>query len=629
MLYCVRRGPVPEGVQRPSAPIRFGVFDVDLHSGELRRQGVKVKLQQQPFQALVMLLERPGEVVTREELRKKLWPAQTFVDFDRGLNKAINRLREALGDDADNPRFIETLPQRGYRFIAPVEAQLDLRVQPSEGSGLATTSSARRWLLASAVMVLAIPLLTFGLLRDRLLPRTAPRIESVAVLPLQNLSAEPGQEYFTDGMTDELITQLAKIGSVRVISRTSSMQYKGVRRSLPAVARELNVDAIVEGTVLRSGERVRITAQLIRARDDRHLWAESFERDVHDVLTLQGEVAQAVARQIQVKLTAEQQTTLARARPVNPQAHEAYLKGNYFLRPDRLDKSIEFFNQAIALDPGYAQAYAGLSLANVYLGIFGLIPSGEAYPPAKVAAMKALELDETLAEAHNALADVKKGYDWDWAGAETEYKRALELNPSDALAHSWYADYLSKMRRHEEAVAEARRARELDPISASRTAVLGMFLYRAHRYDEAIETCYKALELDPNYPNAFWFLALAREQKRELPQAIAALEKAASTSNTPLFRALLGHAYALAGERAKALSALDELKALSRRRYVSPLDIALVHTGLGDRDSAFQWLEKAYQERTMRIQELPEPHFDSLRSDPRYKDLIRRIGLPL
>ena len=373
---------------------------------------------------------------------------------------------------------------------------------------------------------------------------------------------------------------------------------------------------------------VRITAQLIQARDDRHLWSEKFERDLGDVLKLQGEVAEAIAGQIQIKLTPQEHAILARARPVNPQAFEAYLAGNYFRNKMEGDKSIELFTKAIELDPDYAQGYAGLSMSYVSLGIFGLRPSGEVYPKARAAAMKALELDETVAEAHVTLADVKKGYDWDWAGAEAEYKRALELNPSYSMAHALYADYLSKMRRHEEAIAEARQARKLDPISVPANVVLGMTLYRARRYDEAMGACQKALELDPNLPNALWFQALADEQKRRLPEAIAKLKKAVSLSDAPLFRALLANAYALAGERAKALNFLDELTALSQQRYVSPLDFAVVYTGLGDRNSAFQWLEKAFQERTMRIQELPEPIFDSLRSDLRFPDLMRRIGLP-
>jgi TolB-like protein/Tfp pilus assembly protein PilF len=458
-------------------------------------------------------------------------------------------------------------------------------------------------------------------------------IESLAVLPLENLSNDSEQEYFADGMTDELITELAKITSLRLISRASIMQYKGTRKPLPLIARELGVDAVVEGTIVRSGQTVRITAKLVQACDDRHLWSEKYERALGDVLTLQGEVAQAIADQIQVKLTSKEHASLAHIRSINPQAHEAYFKGSFFRNKwteEGLDKSIQYLSEAIELEPAYAQGYAGLSLSYCALGIFGIRPARDVYPKARAAAMRALDLNETVAEAHISLADVKKGYDWDWPGAEAEYKRALNLNPSYAIGHMWYADYLSKMGRHSDAIAEATRARELDPISVDSNAFLGFILYRARRYDEALKACQKGVELDPYHPEGHWFLALPHEQRRELPEAIAELQKAVSFSGGGApYLALLGRAYALAGERTKASSILDELTTLSDKKYVSPLDFAVVYTGLGDRNSAFHWLEKAYQERTMRIQELPQPIFDSLHSDPRYRDLMRRIGLSL
>ncbi len=599
--------------------IRFGIFEV--HANELRR--------------------RPGEVVTREELQKRLWPADTFVDFDRGLNRGINKLREALGDNSESPRFIETLPRRGYRFIAPVEtAGSHLSLTPVEGSlppsSSQKTSSQKRWQLAAAGALGAIALLSLGLnaagIRDRFLARGAqPRIESLAVLPLQNLSSDPAQDYFADGMTDGLITEIARIGSLRVISRTSIMQYKGTHKLLPMIAKELGVDAVVEGTITHSGHKVRITAQLIRASDDRHLWSEKYERDLGDALKLQGEVAEAIAGQIEIKLTLQEHTTLLRARHVNPRAYEAYVEGSYFgskVSEDSLNKSVALLTQAIELDPNYAQGYAGLSHSYYVIGMLGLRPAGEAYAKAKAAAEKALELDPTVAEAHNTLAEVNRGYDWDWAAAEAEYRRALELNPSYSLAHSGYAGVLSNMGRHEEAIAQVRRARELDPISVSSNTALGRILFRARRYDDSITACQKAVELDPNDASPLWWMALSHEQKREFPKAIVELEKAVILSGEgTLSRGLLANAYALAGETNKALSILGELKKFSRKRYVSPLDMAIVYTGLGDRNSAFQWLEKAYQEHTMRIQELPEPIFDSLRSDPRFRDLMRRLNL--
>jgi TolB-like protein/Tfp pilus assembly protein PilF len=572
-------------------PVRFGSYEVDLRAGELHRQGLKVKLQEQPFQILAMLLECPGAVITREEIQRRLWPTNTFVDFDRGLNRAMNRLREALRDTADHPRFIETIPKRGYRFIAPVE-RAGIHIGFKNGEAV--------------------------------------RIESLAVLPLENLSADRAQDYFADGMTDELITEIAKITSLRVISRRSTMQYKGARKPLPLIATELGVDAILEGSVLHSSPRVRITVQLVRAREERHLWAESYERDLCDILPLQREVAQAIVDQLQTRLTPQDDCTPPQSHPVLPGAYEVYLRGMFFRHKwteVSLFQSVELFIEANRLDSAFARGYAGLSQSYCAIGILGSLPAAEVYPKAKAAALKALELDETIAEAHNSLADVLKSFAWDWAAAQLEYRRALELNPSDHVAHMWYADWLSKMGRHAEAITEAARARELAPVSVDSGSFLGLILYRSRRYQEAIAACRNALDLDPYYPVVYWFLALSYLQTGELPAAIAELNKAVGLSDSPIYRALLGHAYALLGDRVKALSTLDDLIMLSRQRYVSPLDIAVVYTGMGERDCAFEWLEKAYQGRTMRIQELPDPIFDSLRADDRFADLMRRIGL--
>jgi TolB-like protein/DNA-binding winged helix-turn-helix (wHTH) protein len=478
-------------------PIRFGVFEADLASGELRKQGVRIKLQDQPFQALVALLERPREVVTRDELQKRLWPGDTVVDFDRGINKAINRLREALGDDADNPRFIETLPQKGYRFLAQVEAvQAEPPVggPPPETATRAPAGPHRR--NRRAVLAIAGGLAPVVAIGYRFLPSRQRPIQSIAVLPLENLSGNPAEEYFSDGLTDELIGEIARIGSLRVISRTSVMQYKGgARKSLPAIARELNVDAILEGTVAQSGGRVRITAQLIRAQDDRHLWSERFERDLTDILVLQSEVARAIAGKIRIELTPGEQSSLSRTRRVNPQAYEAYLKGSYFLHKGipGLSRSIEFFTQAIQLDPSQAEAHAGLAEVLCFAGIFGLRPSSETYPEARVSALKALQLDESNAAAHNVLADVKKGYDWDLAGAVAEYKRALSLNPSHLLTRLWYAECLTRLARYDDAVAESGRALALDPVSPIANINRALIFWRARRYDAAIRASQQGL----------------------------------------------------------------------------------------------------------------------------------------
>lgn len=575
----------------PAAPtIRFGCFEVDTRSGELYRQGVRINLPGQPFQALMLLLERLGEVVTREELQNRLWPGSTSGDFERGLNKAINKLRVALGDDAEKPRYIETLPQRGYRLVARVD-------------------------LSQAL--------------DDHVPQQMPRIGSLAVLPLQNLSGDPAQEYFSDGMTDELISEVAKIRSLRVISRTSVMLYKTSDKSLPAIAKELRVDAVLEGSVMRSGERVRITAQLIHAPEDRHLWSGRFEHDMRDILQLQAEVAQSIAAQI-LKVVDPAQVNPAAARRVHPPAYEAYLKGNFFrdkLNPMDLEKSIDFFTQAIGLDPAYAPAYGALARCYQFVGIFGMRHPAAVFLEVRANALKALELDKTVPAAHIALASVTIFDSWDWAAAEAECREVVELHPGYSFTHAHLADYLSIRGRHTEAITQFRRALELDPISPEYNNWFALMLYRARRYDESIAHCQKVLEVDPHHVNALWFLALSLQQKGALAEAIARLESAVSLSGGPHYRAMLGRAYALAGQRAKALTILDELETLSRERYVSPFDMAVIHLGLGDQISLFEYLDEAYRQKVWRIIELTMPFFDSLRSDPRWLDLVQRIGL--
>jgi TolB-like protein/DNA-binding winged helix-turn-helix (wHTH) protein/Tfp pilus assembly protein PilF len=602
--------------------IRFEDFEVDPASGELRKQGVKIKLQEQPFQALIALIERPGGVVTREELQERLWPPDTVVDFDRGLNKAINRVREALGDDAERPRFIETLPQRGYRFLAQVESDL-----PPEPPLSARRALRRRPALAVAAALVVLLVLAIALR----LQTASTRIESIAVLPLENLSGNPGQEYFSDGLTDELIGEIARIGSLRVISRTSSMRYKGgARKTVTEIARELNVDAILEGTVVQSGQRVRITAQLIRARDDRHILSESYERDLVDILALQGEVARAIAGQVQIKLTPAEQTSLTAKRQVNGEAYEAYLRGDFFLHKSLpgIDKSIGFFLQAIQVDPAQAEAHAGLAEALCYAGIFGLRRSQEAFPAARAAALKALELDPSNAGAHNALGSVKESFEWDLAGAAAEFQRALQLNPSHLLTRLWYAEQMARVGRFDDALAESGRAIALDPVSPGSLTNRAMIFFRAGRFDEAIRTSRQALDLDPAMVNALWWLGMSYAGARDFPNSIATLTKAAGMTNGTLFLGLLGHVYGRAGDRTKALATLADLTTMAGQgRYVSPMDFAIVHAGLGDANATFEWFEKACQSRDSRVHELRWMYFDGMRSDPRYAGFMRRIGL--
>jgi TolB-like protein/Flp pilus assembly protein TadD len=568
--------------------IRFGPFEVDPQAGELRRMGSKVNLQGQPFQVLALLLERPGEMVTRDELCTKLWPADTFVDFERGLNKAVNKLRAALRDDPDKPRFIETLPLRGYRFIAPVES-----LQQAQ-------------------------------------PRHTPRIDSLAVLSLENLSGDPSQEFFSDGLTEELICALANISTLRLISRTSTAAFKGSRKSLPQIASELGVAAVVEGTVARSGQSVRVTVQLIFAADDSHIWAGRYERDLCDILKLQAEIAQSIASKIHKLVQPAESSRVQRTPRVDPGAYEACLMGTFLrdkLTPFDLEQSVKCLNQAIQLDPRYARGYGELSLAYFYLGLFGMGPPGDLFPKAKANAVRALELDETVACAHIGLASVHIFYDWDWAAAEFQIKQAMELRSGDSVTHAHYADFLSIRGHHSEAVEAYARVLELDPISRVYIGHFGLILHRARRYVESIAQCRKALAIDPQYVNALWFMALSLEQIGDLSGAIENLERASSLARGSHFIALLGRAYAIAGEKDKAVAILEELRGLSQQKYVSPFDIAVVHAGLGDRDAAFECLEDAYQQRVFRIIELTFPMFDDLRADRRWVDLVQRAGL--
>jgi TolB-like protein/Flp pilus assembly protein TadD len=577
--------------------IHFGEFALDPLSGELRRKGSRVKLQNQPLQVLLSLLEHPGDVVTREELRQRLWPADTFVDFDRGLNKAINMLRRALHDRATRPRFVETFPRRGYRFLVPAEAAPHTTSQSSGDSSQSPDGS---------------------------------RIEALAVLPLENLSGDPAEEYFSDGMTAELISALASIGSLRVISRTSALTYRGTRKQMPVIARELHVDAVVEGSVARADHRVRISAQLIHAREDRLLWSGRYERDLQDVLQLQVEIASAIAAQIKTFVDPDRAGRLL-ARRIEPRAYEAWLRGSFFretLSPENLEKSIACFSEAIGLDPTYAQAHGDLAQCYFYRVIFGIGDATTMFAKARACAMSALELDPTIATAHIALSAIHVFHDWDWARAEAVCRKAVDVSPGDPRCRSHLSDIMSIRGRHDEAIAESHRVLQLDPLSTVFRSFSGLLYYRARRYDESIVECRRALEIDPTFVNARWFMALSLEQKGEIAEAIATLEETVAVSRAPHFRALLARAYGLAGEPAKARAILSDLIALSSQWYVSPFDIAVIHAGLGDATSAFQWLEEAYQQRVWRIIELTLPMFDSLRADDRWHELVRRIGLP-
>src|ERR1700675_3255662 len=631
--------------------LRFGVFELDLRAGELRKHGLRVRLQEQPLQLLAMLLEHPGEVVTREELQKKLWPADTFVDFDHGLNKAISKIREALGDSAESPRFVETVARRGYRFLAevkvadasPVRSQeLATQLHPEPGSGdradPAGKSAKPKQLLPSLawkISAFVLLLLTASLASWKMLSWNRPStvIRSLAVLPLESLSNDASQDYFADGMTDELISDLGQISALRVISRTSVMAYKHARKPLPQIARELNVDAVVEGTVLRSGDQVRITAQLIDASSDKHLWSQSYEGELRDTLALQSKVARAIADQIRIELNPQEQAALKSVKVVNPEAYESYLKGRFFWNKrtaEGLKVALAYFNQAIQEDPKYAQAYSGLADTYALLGDwqYAVMTPKEALPKAKAAAIKALELDAKLGEAHNSLAFCLDGFDWDLESGGKEFLRAIELSPGYATAHHWYAWHLSLLGRYEEAIAEMRKAENLDPLSLIINADLAELLVLAHFYDESIRQSRKTIEMDPNFALAHNQLAQAYLQKHMNDEAVAELQKAAQLSEgSPTVIANLGRAYAASGKGSEAMKLLSDLKKRSNSIYSHGSEIAVIYAALGDRDQAMNWLEKGYQER-FNPGVLLRPGFDPLRSDPRFQDLVRRIGLP-
>jgi TolB-like protein/DNA-binding winged helix-turn-helix (wHTH) protein/Tfp pilus assembly protein PilF len=618
----------------PKEVIRFGVFEFDPYSGELRKQGMKIRLQGQPVEMLAMLLERPGELVTRDELQKKLWPADAFVDFDRSLNAVMKRLRAALGDSAETPRFIETLPRKGYRFLAPVDAQ---RSSPAEAPVVVPPSArgfAPSWrlfaLLAVLLVTVAVTLFTGKIVIGR--DKPSKRIGSLLVLPLKNLSGDAEQDYFADGMTDALNSRLAEVSALRVISQTSSLLYKGTDKPLAQIARELKVDAILEGSVLRSGDKVRINVQMVQPAAENRIWGHSYERNVRDVLTLQSEVARAIVDEISVKLTPGERARLSGARASNPEAQVAYAKGRYFWnkRTDEgLRKAIEHFQEAIERDPGYALAYVGLADSWVPRAWYAYLPAKEAFPHAKEAVRKALEIDPDLAEAHTTLAFIDLYYDWNWAAADHEFHRAIELNPNYANAHHWYAEYLSLTGQHDAAIREAERARELDPLSSIINTWVGSRYFFARKYDTALEQYRNVVEIDPDFVPAHLALGQAYVQKGMFRQAIYELRRAVDLSEeSPVYVASLAHAYGVTGRRADALKLIGQLDQMASRRYVAAFDVGLAWLGLGDNDRAFASLEKAFQDRSPRLLFIAvDTRFDPVRSDPRFRSLLGRVGL--
>ncbi len=574
--------------------VRFGVFEVDLRAGELRKHGLRIKLQEQPFQVLAMLLERAGEIVTREEMQKKLWPSDTFVDFDHGLNKAINKIREALGDSADSPRYIETLARRGYRFIA--------------GGGPVVSPSA-----------------------NELPPVNT--IRSLAVMPFVNAGNDPELEYLCDGITEGIINSLAQLPEVRVMARCTVFSYKGREIDPRAVGRELNVQAVLVGRIVVRGDVLTIGTELVDVKDGWLLWGEQSQRGLSDLLEIQEEIAETISEKLRLRVTGESKKRLSKRYTSDSGAYQDYLKGRYHcnkMAQKDVIAGIGFFEAAIRKDPNYALAYVGLADAYGLLGYFGAHPPRTVIPRTKELAAIALSIDEDLAEGHATLGNILKDYDWNWQAAEEEYKRALELNPNYAAAHRLYAGFLAALGRKEESTKEFRQAQELDPLSVVINNEGAWNSYMAREFEQSIEQSIKTLEIEPHFAPAQFTFGLACEQLGRYDEAIQALKKARDGSQgNPATLAGLGHAFAAARKPKEALKILSELTEMSKGSYVSAYGLGIVYAGLGNQDKGTESLDKAFRERDVWLVWLKtEPRFDGLRSDARFQEILKRIGFP-
>jgi TolB-like protein/DNA-binding winged helix-turn-helix (wHTH) protein len=603
----------------------FDNFEVDLQSGELRKNGHKIRLQGQPFQLLAILLERPGEVVTREEVSRRLWPGNTFVDFDHGLGTAINKLRDALGDSAEDPRFVETLPRRGYRFIGKLD-----RYEPQVAAQTPGNSLQRRVLLLFAGLLAALVLLSFlRMWRRGSTASTAnpPHPIMLAVLPFQNFSGDASQDYFSDGLTEEMITQLGELNGnqLSVIARTSSMAYKNTTKDVGQIGRELGVDYVLESSVRRDDDQVRITVQLIRVKNQVHVWANSYDREVTHSIAVQEEVAREVAQQIKVNLG----RTEAVQGPLNPVANDAYLKGRYYLNEfteNGFSQAASYFNQALAADPKFAAAYAGLSESYTFLVITNAIPPQEGWPKVRDAAQKAVELDSALSDGRLNLAHFRM-HMWDWKHAEADFQRAIALNPSSEKAHRWYAAYLCSLGKHQESVKEITQSRGLDPLSSITNAEVVRELYYGRQYEEAMEEGRKAELVDPEFPRTHFWLGRVYTQLGKNSEALAEAERAGPPKSIVRVTEM-AYASARAGKTEQARALVRDLQERSKRGYVPAYDLAVIHLALGENETALQWLQKAYDEHDWALIVLAvEPRLDPLRSDPRFQVLMRKVGL--
>jgi TolB-like protein/DNA-binding winged helix-turn-helix (wHTH) protein len=627
---------------------RFGVFEVDVQARELRKKGSRVKLQQQPFELLVILLEHPGQVVSREDLRQRLWPADVYVDFDRGLNKAMVKLREALGDSSDSPIYVETLPRVGYRFIGPLQAgiasapvaadvaaatpQLEfasngnaaIAAQP-ETAALPSSVPQRksRWWLALGFVAAFLAIFALGTMwaRRHRAALVAP-IRSIAVIPLDNLSGDPAQDYLAAGMTDELTTMLAKNSNLRVVSRTSVMQYKGAHRPLPQIARELGVDGILEGSVERTGDKVHMTIQLIQAPSDSHVWAESYDRSANDLVTLPSDAAHSIAKKLNASVTPP-----VAARYVNPEAHDAVLRGFYFWYASKYAEASGYFKKATEIQPDYALAWAGLSMYYGAGAAENVLGPATALRLEEEDAKKAVELDDSLAEAHHALGAAYYLHDWNWGSAQREIDRAIELDPKFAEAYHFRAKILLTLNRFDEAIAAQKQADELDP--RARPWALAVTYAMARRYDEALADVHQKLKANPNDGGSQAALAWILQCTREDAEGIPAMGKMYEMFGDPQSAAAVRSAYRRGGYQAVMTWRLHFLEKKARTSYVSPVELAYVHAELGQREQALALLEEAYRLRAPDLLQMQGySALDILHGEERYRAIVTKVGMP-
>ncbi len=568
---------------------RFGEFELDISAYELRRGGQPVHLERQPMDLLILLVEHHRQLVSRADIVKRLWDPGVFVDVEMGVNTAIRKLRQALRDSRESPAFVETISGKGYRFIAPVNAVL--------------------------------------------LGRQQEAIESVAVLPFANDSADPDAQYLSDGITETLINNLSQIWNLRVVARSTVFRYEGKDIDPQKAGNDLHVRAVVSGRLLQRGSTLIIRAELMDVATGAQLWGGQYNRKAEDVFALQDDLSREISEKLRLQLTGDEKQRLTKRYTEDAEAYRLYLKGRYHWNkrsPEGLQKAVEYFRQALEKDPAYSLAYAGLADTYAYLSFFNVVAPREAMPKAKNAAVKGLEIDKDLAEAHVSLGYVSFTYDGDWPAAGKHFEQALALNPAYSRAHTFYPFYLSSLGRSEEALEVARRALDFDPASPAVSHSLAVQLYFARQFDQAIDQAHNTLEMDANFAISYAVLGEVYLSKGMYREGLLALEKYSALSRSSATSlALLGYSHARLGERSQALRMIEELKAASKESFVPALFVALVYAGLEDKGQAFTWLEKAYEERFNRLAYLKvDALWDPLRSDPRFADLLRRVGIP-